>query len=336
MLLPAGLAGVFQARAEDEFDRNNVKPPKINLGHFSHGDVAMLKFLAAAELIETDLWQQYNEISLGNAAFAGALSQLDEDMAQYVSDNTDDEMSHASFLNAVLVATGNHPVNLDAFRTLPSSQATGAQSIGRLTSLANLTVDTSWYLRYRATTNPDLGATFGQFINITNRPAIPAQDLPAGSDEIQAIANTAGFHFATIEQGGSSLYGSFVPKATSLHMLQILYAIGGSEIIHFAVWHDKAGNAPAVSVPGVTFPDMGSFDGDETRQNNLIMPEPCSFLNANLPPAAIVRPTLTANAGAKAAIAGLTASGLFNGQPPAFFSFINSLATAADKAQRGG
>ncbi len=330
------VAQLLQAKqnSRDDDDHHSHGNFHLDVGRVTDGDAAILRFLAAAELIETDLWQQYTEITLGNPGFGDALAQLDEDMAQYVSDNTDDELSHANFLNAFLEATGHTPVNLDAFRKLPSSSATGAQHVGRLTNLSNLTVDTSWYLRYRSANNPDFGDTFPQLINIVHRPAIPSHDLPAGSDELQAIANTAAFHFATIEQGGSSLYGSFVPKATNLQVLRILYGIGGAEVNHFAVWHDKAGNAPAVSVPGVTFPDMGSFDGDETRQNNLIMPEPCKFIDARLPECSVIRPTLTQNAGASAAIAGLTASGLFAGQSPAFFATIRGLALAADAARR--
>ncbi len=329
--IAAATLPVAELLADDRKKQNGLK---INVGHVTNGDAAILRFLAAAELIETDLWQQYTEITLGNPGFGNALAQLDEDMAQYVSDNTDDELSHANFLNAFLQATGHTPVNLDVFRTLPSSTATGAQQTGRLTSLANLTVDTSWYLRYRSADNPDLGATFPQFINIVNRPAIPAHDLTTGSDELQAIANTAAFHFATIEQGGSSLYGSLVPKATNQQVLRILYGIGGAEVSHFTLWHDKAGNAPAVSVQGVTFPDMGSFDGDETRQNNLILPEPCKFIDARLPECSVIRPTLTPNGGAMAAVAGLTASGLFQGQTPAFFAALRGLALAADAARR--
>ena len=140
------------------------------------GDVAILQFLAAAELIETDLWQQYNElggVDGGNASYQAALSNLDGDMPQYIADNTDDEVSHAAFLNAYLKSMGAEQVNLDAFRTLPSSEATGAQQIGRLTNLQKLNVDTSWYTRYRSTQNPDLGATLPQALTIKNQPAIP-------------------------------------------------------------------------------------------------------------------------------------------------------------------
>jgi hypothetical protein len=297
------------------------------------GDVAILQFVAAAELIETDLWEQYTELAIGNPAYANAISQLDEDMAQYIADNTDDELSHATFLNAFLRSQGAPPVNLDAFRTLPSSHATGAVQKGRLTNLMNLTVDTSWWLRYRSNRNPDFGATFPQLINITNFPAIPATDS-VSANQMQAIANTAGFHFGTIEQGGSSLYAQFVPKATSLTVLTILAGIGGSEVAHFTVWHDKAGNAPAVSVPGVTFPDMASFDGDELRQKNLILPEPCQFISTSLPACSVIRPSSTAKAGAAAAVAALSNSGLFQGQSQAFFSRLNSLAAAADAAKR--
>ena len=119
-------------------------------GAITNGDVAILSFLAAAEIIETDLWEQYNELggaAGGNPSYIAALENLDGDMPQYISDNTDDERSHAAFLNAYLESKGAAPVNLDAFRTLPSSKATGAQQIGRLTNLLKLNVDTSWYTR---------------------------------------------------------------------------------------------------------------------------------------------------------------------------------------------
>src|SRR5207302_2179965 len=92
-------------------------------------DIAILRLLAAAELIETDLWQQYNElggVNGGNPSYMAALSNLDGDMPQYIADNTDDEESHAAFLNEYLRSRGAEPVNLDAFRKLPSSNATGA------------------------------------------------------------------------------------------------------------------------------------------------------------------------------------------------------------------
>ena len=225
-LLPAGvlLASRTWARAEhdggdnkkDDHGGNNPGRDDRGRKDLTRGDVAILRFLAAAEILETDLWQQYNELALGNAAFQDALQQLDGDMPTYVNQNTRDEFSHQDFLNAYLISKGQKSVDLEPFRTLPRSQATGANKTAkRLTNLMNLTVDTSWYTRYRSEGNPDFGDTFQQIVNLVNVPAIPNSDLPLKSDAIQLIANTAGFHFATIEQGGSSLYDSFLSKANS-------------------------------------------------------------------------------------------------------------------------
>jgi hypothetical protein len=325
-------------------------------GVITEGDIAIVRFLAAAELIESDLWQQYNELggqNGGNSAYMAALSNLDGDMPQYIADNTDDELSHAAFLNAYLRSKGARRVNLDEFRTLPSSKATGARQVGRLTNLQTLDVDTSWYVRYRSTKNPDLGASFPQAVTIRREPAIPVSDAetppgmpapvpPAGAQQarMQAIANTAGFHFALIEQGGSSLYSVMALKASSLEVLRIIVSIGGVETNHFSLWHDKAGNAVAQPLAGVTdprtgvsFPDLNA-KGGELNQTNLILPEPCEFLHKNLPDCSVVRPTLDEKGGARAAIAGLTADRLFMGQSPKFFRTIHQLAAEADAAQR--
>src|SRR6202049_1733942 len=242
-------------------------------GKLSKGDTALLRFAAAAELIEADLWQQYNElggVQGGNPAYIAALSNLDGDMPQYIADNTDDELSHASFLNAYLISKGEEPVDLDAFRILPSSQATGAKNIGRLTNLLNLNVDLSWYTRYRSGKNPDFCVKFDGPFTIANHPAIPLNDTdtPPTQDQpvpptspqqsrMQAIANTAGFHFAFIEQGGASLYPTLAFKATDPEVLRILVSIGGVEIDHFGLWHDKAGNAVNQPLAGVTDPETG-------------------------------------------------------------------------------
>jgi len=335
-------------------------------GPIASGDAAILRFLAAAEIIETDIWQQYNELAgiqdsevpggSGNPLFTEAVAQLDEDMDQYIHDNTDDEMSHETFINAYLVSKGAQPVDLDRFRNLPSSKATGAQQIGRLTNLMQLTVDTSWWTRYRSSTgNPDLGTTF--FPNavptlaVGQHPAIPRTDddvkppsraNAVASDFTQAIANTAGFHFAWIEQGGSSLYPQLAQRVSSVEVLRILLSIGGTEIMHFQTWHDKAGNAPIltnVKDPKtgvvVTFPDLNSppFGGEEF-QTNLILPEPTSFLSRNLPACSIIRPTATKGA-ASGALRALTADGLFIGQSQDFFRFMSQLAIEADEAERG-
>jgi hypothetical protein len=326
-------------------------------GSITTGDVAILRFLAAAELIETDLWEQYNElggVNGGNAAYMAALSNLDGDMPQYIADNTDDERSHAAFLNAYLRSKGARAVNLDAFRTLPSSKATGARKVGRLTNLQSLNVDTSWYVRYRSTKNPDLGATFPQAVDIKHQPAIPLNDTdtppnlpapvpPANRQEtrMQAIANAAGFHFAYIEQGGSSLYSIMALKASSLEVLRIIVAIGGVETNHFSLWHDKAGNAvnqPLAGVTdpvtGVTFPNLND-KGGELNQTNLILPEPARFLDG-LPEVSVVRPTLDQFGGAVATIASFTADRLFEGQSARFFRVVNKLAQEADAATRHG
>jgi hypothetical protein len=312
----------------------------------TEGDVAILQFLAAAELIETDLWQQYNELGGANAANSGyvaALSVLDGDMPQYISDNTDDEVSHAAFINAYLASKGAQMVNLDAFRRLPSSKAPGAAQIGRLTNLMQLTVDTSWWARYRSTNNPDLGGTFPQLIpslNTGQHTAIPRNEAELGdpnniSNHVQAIANTAGFHFAFIEEGGSSLYPTLAQKVSNLEVLRILLSIGPTETSHFQTWHDKAGNAPAVTDGTLVFPDLGSgpFLG-EALQKNLIMPEPCQFISGKLPPCSIIRPTGTRQGGAVATIEGFRRDGLFIGHGNEFIELLFTLAVRADRAKR--
>ena len=264
----------------------------------TRGDTAILRFLAAAEILETDLWQQYNELAgiqdgevpggSGNPAYTEAVAVLDEDMDQYIHDNTDDEFSHFTFLNAYLRAHGAKTVNLDKFRTLPSSKATGAQQIGRLTNLMQLTVDTSFWTRYRSDSqNPDLGDTLPQAVPglaAGQFPAIPRSDADLSpANHLQAIANTAGFHFAFIEAGGTSLYPSLAQRVTNKEALRILLSIGGSETMHFQTWHDKAGNAPPLTDPtnGLVFPDLNA-DGEIT-QTNLIMPEPTTVPQSQVP-----------------------------------------------------
>jgi hypothetical protein len=270
-------------------------------------------------------------------------------MPQYVHDNTDDEISHANFLNAYLVSKGEEPVNLDAFRTLPSSQATGAKQIGRLTNLTQLSVDTSWWVRYRSTTNPDFGATFPDAVpslNIGQHTAIPRTDDDLGgndpssiSDRLKAIAFTAGFHFAFIEQGGTSLYATLAQKVHSLEVLRILLSIGGSEIMHFQTWQDKAGNATPLTFTDpvlnttLTFTDL-TQNQPETLQANLIMPEPCEFIAPHLPKCAIIRPTGPGQIDAVGAIQGFIKDGLFIGQPDEFTDLLLEMAVKADQAQR--
>ncbi len=309
------------------------------------GDTAILRFLAAAELLEADLWQQYAE--LGGVTpgkqnpYQKALQKLDGDGSQYISSNTLDELSHAEFLNAYLISKGAEPVDLDVFRTLPSSQATGAQNIGRLTNLMDNTIDTSWYTRYRSAGNPDFGGTFPQAIDLVNVPAIPrANDDFGPAEHIQAIANTAAFHFGMIEQGGSTLYSAMAQKASNVEVLQIVVSIGGDEVAHFLEWVDFAGNgvqapiAPFTDpVSGLTFPDFNAT-GNPELQTNLIFPVPCEFISPKLPQCSVIRPTNPKGI-AKGVVNFLTGTGLFTGQSPAFFKALNALARAADAAKRG-
>ncbi|AXC10353.1 hypothetical protein ACPOL_1002 [Acidisarcina polymorpha] len=322
-------------------------------GSLNKGDIAILRFLAAAEFIESDLWVQYAELGgIGDQlpvevnpnqsmnAYQSALSNLDSDGPQYITSNTIDEISHAAFINAYLESKGADPINLDQFRTLQGSTATGAQNIGRLTNLLHLNVDTSWFVRYRSATNPDFNATFPQAINITNRPAIPATDADfEGASHIQAIANTAAFHFGSIEQGGSSLYAAMSKKVSSAEVLEITLGIGGDEIAHFLEWVDFAGNgvqAPVAPVTdkGLTFPNFFTNPPNPLLQPSLIFPVPCSFIHQDLPKVSVIRPIADRNAGAMAAVAGLTASGLFLGQSKEFFSTVQALAAEADAAIR--
>ncbi len=295
-------------------------------GGLTRGDVAILRFLAAAELLEADLWQQYAELANNNPAYKNALLQIDPDMVAYIQQNTNDEFSHQAFLNDFLISQNLEPVDLDAFRNLPSSQATGAEQLGRLTNLMQLNVDTSWYLRYRGFGNPDFGNAFGQVATIRNRPAIPLHDNYT-ANQIQAIANTAAFHFGTIEQGGTSLYPALSLKVTSLEALRIVTNIGPSEAWHLAIWDDTAGEIPAVdSGDGLVFlaPPLP----------NTAFPTPCTFLSSNLPRCAVVRPTSDALSGPMAVVKFLTADGLFIGQSPGFFTALTGLAAAAEAAQR--
>ena len=323
-------------------------------GDITEGDAAMLRFAAAAEILETDFWVQYNELGgvqdgevpggSGNPDYTEALEVLDEDMAIYIHDNTDDEFTHQNFLNAYLASKGAATVNLEPFRTLPGSSATGSSGKLRLTNLTKLTLDTSWWTRYRDDShNPDLDPNFVfpqavPTLHVGQHTAIPRTDADTSDPNfLQAIANTAAFHFPTIEQGGNSLYPSMAQRATSVEVLRILISIGPTETMHFQTWSDKAGNAPQLTavdpVTGVsvTFPDLDNVGED--LQKSLIMPEPCPFLSRNLPRCSIIRPTRT-NGVAMGVVKFLTEMGLFIGQPPAFFSFLHQLAREADAARR--
>src|ERR1700728_4295113 len=325
-------------------------------GRLNPGDAAILRFLAAAELIESDLWAQYAELGgIGDNPpievdpneslnpYQAALKNLDGDGPQYITSNTLDDVTHATFLNAYLESKGAEPVNFDEFRVLQGSQATGALDIGRLTNLMHLNVDTSWFVRYRSATNPDFGATFPQAIKIINRTAIPITDADFNNaNRIQVIANTAAFHFGYIEQGGSSLYAAMNQKAKHPEVVRITLGIGGDEVAHFLEWVDFAGNgvqAPVapVSDQGLTFPDFFAkppLQPPSLVQPSLIFPLPCEFISPNLPHVSVIRPLSDKFAGAVATIASFTADGLFIGQSKEFLDTLMDMATAADAAQR--
>jgi hypothetical protein len=332
--------------------------PEEKSGRLTPGDAALLRFAAAAEILETDFWVQYNELGgipntsevpggSGIPAYTAALQKLDTDMPQYIHDNTDDEFTHQNFLNAYLASKGASTVSLEPFRNLPGSSATGSSGKKRLTNLTQLTVDTSWWVRYRnGDHNPDLEPNF-QFqqavpdLAVGQHTAIPRTNADLSDPNfLQAIANTAGFHFATIEQGGTSLYPAMAQRATHPEVLRILISIGPTETMHFQTWQDKAGNAipltatdPVTGVT-VTFNDLTNPAVGEDLQSNLIMPEPCPFISPNLPRCSVIRPTNTEGI-AKGVVKFLTDMGLFLGQSPAFFVLMNDLAEDADEARHG-
>jgi Ferritin-like domain len=327
-------------------------------GSLSGGDVALLRFPAALELLETDFWIQYNELGgiqddevpggSGNPDYTEALEVIEDEMGDYIHDNTDDEFTHQQFLNAYLVSKGAAPANLDAFRTLMGSTATGVNpdKIGhRLTNLTQLTIDTSWWTRYRDDRhNPDLDPNhvFPQAVptlGVNQHTAIPRTDADTSDPNfLQAIANTAAFHFPTIEQGGNSLYPQLAQRATDVEVLRILMSIGPTETMHFQTWSDVAGNAPPLTavdpVTGVFVRFRDLEVEDELFDKALIMPEPCPFLSRHLPRCSVIRPTNTEGA-AMGALQFLTDMGLFIGQSQAFFAYMTQLAQEADAAQRG-
>jgi hypothetical protein len=362
------------------FDRPDQKqsgaPP-------TKGDIAILTFLSALEQVEADLWIQYAELGGPTNAVPGAqglspidlqlngkaittglapdyviaLQVLDGDMPQYIADNTDDEISHHQFLNTYLMSKGAAPIDLSTFAILPPSQVTGVPQNGRLTNLKQLTVDTKWWTRYRsATQNPDLGGTFENAVPdlaTGQHPAIPVNngDLVLNSNgtpsnHLQAIASTAGFHFAFIEQGGTSLYPTLAQQVTNVEVLRVLLSIGGSEIMHFQTWQDKAGNAPNITDGNLTFPNLnsgidpnnGSSGVADEFQTNLIMPEPTVFLDQKLGPVSIIRPTSTQQSGAVAAVMSFVQDGLFidpaTNKNTGIVDVLMGLAAAADEAKR--
>jgi Ferritin-like domain len=326
------------------------------------GDVAMLQFLAAGEALEADFYEQYNELGgirdseepggRGNRIYTEKLRRIDPNFPQYLHDITDDEKSHQNFINAYLVANGAEAVDMEPFRTLQGSTARGSSGKLRLTNLMQLTIDTSWWTRYRSSTNnPDVNpTTFEQAVpdlKLGKFPAIPRTDDDLYPHEhIQAIANTAAYHIPSVEQGGGSLRLALAQRATSVEVLRLLISMGPIELLHFQTWSQLNGRVPPLTDPtnGLKFPDLDcgmdpntGASGAAVRQmfqTNLILPEPCPFISISLPVCSVIRPTNTTGA-ATGALKGLTAMGLFIGQSEDFFTYMTGLAAAADAAQRG-
>jgi hypothetical protein len=294
------------------------------------GDIAILQFLAAAELVEQDLWIQYADLAAHNPQYREVLSNIDADGPTYAAQTASDEGSHANFINAYLKSVKAEPVNLDAFRTIASPSVTGANPKGNLTNLTELTVDTSWYNRYRSEANIDLGATFPQLVDLDKIPTVPTSNSMSDA-EAQAIANSAFFHFCAIEQGGSSLYSSLMTQVTSLEVLDILASIGPTEFYHFAIFQKSLEGLPPVEFGKLNFPDL---KGDPAYKVSQVMPLHCQFIKKCFPQCSIVRPRALANAGPLAAATGLVKSGLFTGQSTSFFDAVVALATAANNAER--
>jgi hypothetical protein len=332
LLKRGALAGAALGFAVTGGDAVAQGEPQRNSDSHDRGDIAILRFLAAAELIEHDLWQQYAEVGENNDEFNEALEAIDDDIVEYAVDTTEDELSHHQFINAYLKSIGEHPVNLDEFRKIPSPPVEGLQQIGRLTNLRQLSVDTSYYTRYRSMGNPDFGDHFPQIATIVKQPGIPTHN-GLDANTLGGIARVAAFHFASIEIGGTSLYDSFLTKVSNADVLRIVGSIYATEAIHYAIFEDSLGGVSAfhnsagtLVVPDLTEGKLGSSH---------VMPKRCTFFRRSLPTCSVIRPSSTENAGAVAAARALTASNLFMGQSQKFFATLFDLAHQADAAIRG-
>jgi hypothetical protein len=308
-------------------------------------DVAILRFFTAIELIESDLWQQYEE--LGGVTegpqnpYQLALQFLDGDGSQYITSNTLDEISHATYLNAYLESEGADPVDFDRFRTLQGTWSTIAQGVGRLTNLKHLDINTTWYVRYRRVEDP--GSSL-KAIRILNRQAIPRSDADLDSpSHVQAIANTAAFHFGYIEYLVSSLYATFSYKVKRAKVLKIALGIGGNEIAHFLEWVDFAANAlrfPPFQPDYLPSP-RGRYDARLTAKANAVelfdrpsinFPIPPDLTSEFLTDCAPLLPLETRFGGAINTINNFSQNGLFVGQSPEFLRTLSQMAEEADRA----
>jgi hypothetical protein len=316
------------------------------------GDIAVLRFLAAIELIEGDLWQQYEEVggvSEGSQTnYQLALQFLDADGSQHISSGAMDEIGHAALLNAHLESQGVDPVDLDEYRTLPGSSAAGVLNIGRLTNLMHLNFDTSWFAQYRRTNALELQDHAQLAAYLINVPAIPRTEAdlvePAHT---QAIANTAVFHLAFIEHACSCVYASVCRMVKRAEVLNLALGIGSQEAAHFLEWADFASKA----VHGMPFRLDGaqvtlidqvqpSLDFDLVCNKPVLQPAfllavRCEFIRKDPPLYSVSRPIDDRLGGAVATIHSFTENGLFVGQSKNFLRSLTKLAQEADAAMRG-
>ena len=307
-------------------------------------DIAILRFLATIELIECDLWQQYEELGgLTEGAqnsYQLALQFLDHNSSRQISHNCICEASHATFLNEFLKSEGAEPVDLNRFRILSGSSAAGARDVGRLTNLMHLNLDTSWHIRYhRTNTRGEFDSPIPRAMRVVNRPSIPRSEEDLSEPEhIQVIANTAAFHFGYVEHSVSSLYSSICRKGRRAKVLKIALGIGGQEIAQFLGWIDlgsrvisgtSLGLDSSSTATEVDSQVLSSFNVTPTKLPDSSHGE---FIWNGLLADSVIRRPDERFGGSAATVNCFTKNGLFVGQPDEFLRSLQSLASEADDA----
>ena len=310
-------------------------------GDLTKSDVTILRFLAAIELIESDLWQQYDE--LGGVAegaqnpYQLALQFLDDRASRYITENAVDEISHSTYLNAYLESEGADPVNFDRFRSLPGSLSKIAQDTGRLTNLLHLSMDTSWLFHARQMEDSKIDPP--GIVRITNRPAIPHTDADLGNAaRIQEIAKTAALHFGYVEHLVSSLYATFSNKVQRAKVLKVALGIGGNEVAHLLGWMDSGyGSLWAPFQCARALAQIPSSADEATMaarfiSSGLNFPIPPSPTNEFLAGCATLLPVEARYGGAVDTINLFSQNGIFVGQSPEFLWMLLQMAEDADSA----
>jgi len=313
------------------------------------GEIAIQRFLTAIELIESDLWQQYDELGGATTAeqndYQLALQFLNRLGSKYITANAVNEIEHSTFLRTCLESEGVDPINLDEFRILRGSTATASQNVGRLTNLMHLNIDTNCHIRFRSDDKPGFGTGSSQDFRIANRPAIPCADSEfSDTSHVQAIANTAAFHFRFIEQGVSGLYTSFSQRVKRTKVLKITLGIGGQEIAHFLEWTNFAANVvqdlpfrfdhsdASITNQGITTPDSEVTSRRFIFQTRPRFSSHGSSIHKDLSLSPVIRPVNDRHCSAVATIESFTENGLFFGQSTEFLRTLMALAEEADAA----